>query len=133
MVNLKLTNFTNEEYAKVRDLICENLKGNPAFIDNDIIVSDYFAPANVIDITLCGGDDNKELYLQGSINSIRGLKTNKDHKYYIQTLNGSGIIADSKAEFLQRISDLIDQAHEQGQESITVDLDIYLKEDNTNV
>ena len=133
MVNLKLTNFTNEEYSKVRDLICENLKGNPAFIDNDIIVSDYFAPANVIDITLCGGDDNKELYLQGSINSIRGLKTNKDHKYYIQTLNGSGIIADSKAEFLQRISDLIDQAHEQGQESIIADLDIYLKEDNTNV
>ena len=87
----------------------------------------------MIDITLCGGDDNKELYLQGSINSIRGLKTSKDHKYYIQTLNGSGITADSKAEFLQRISDLIDQAHDQGQESITADFDIYLKEDNTNV
>ena len=128
MVNLKLTNFTDKEYTTVRDLICANLVGSKAFIDNDIIVSDFFAAANVIDITLCGGDDNNEVYLSGSINSIRGTEAkSSDHSYYINTLNGTGIVASSKSDFLQRISDLIDQAHQEGQTSITADLDIHLK------
>lgn len=132
MVNLKLFNFTDTEYSIVRDLICENLKGNPAFIDNDIIVSDFFAPANIIDITLCG-DDGKELYLSGSINSIKGLESSvPDASYYIQTINGSGISTNSKADFLQRISDLVDCAHLQGQKTISVDIDVYLKEDESN-
>lgn len=57
------------KYEDVRDAICNALKGNQAFIDSDIIVSDDEQSANTILIIL--GDNTKlQLNVYVEMNSI---------------------------------------------------------------
>lgn len=51
MFSIYLNNKTGKDYATVRNIICEYLKGSKEFIDNDIIVSDIHEDLNII--TIC--------------------------------------------------------------------------------
>lgn len=62
MVELIIKNKTGHEYKEVRDSICAALVGCPAFINNDIIVSDAHEEDNVV--TICLGDDKNHRMVQ---------------------------------------------------------------------
>lgn len=55
MVILKLKTPKEKKYSEFRDEICNSLKGNRGFIENDIIVSDWNQNKNIV--TLILGDD----------------------------------------------------------------------------
>ena len=68
MVELVLKNNSGREYKEVRDAICSALVGCPAFIGNDIIVSDIRQGEDAVTIVL-GDENNKQMVcVEGQIN-----------------------------------------------------------------
>lgn len=69
MVNITLKNNTGKPYPEVRDVICEHLRGNKAYIDCDIVVSDCCQDTNEIAMSL-GDDCSPVLSLTGTIDNV---------------------------------------------------------------
>ena len=66
MVKLTLKNDTTLPYAEVRDAICKALVGNRAFVENDIIVSDFAFDADTGEKTDDNQAENTIVILLGS-------------------------------------------------------------------
>jgi len=68
MVNITLRNKTGKPYGEVRDSICMHLRGNRAYIDSDIIVSDCNEDQNEICFSL--GDSPECVNVIGELTEI---------------------------------------------------------------
>lgn len=134
MVNIIIPAPAGEDFDNFVYQICKHLQGNRAYKENDIVISkipSIHRPNGEITaerVLISLGDDFTERYEIKAIPvATKLIEADKNAGYFISTLNGSGIKANNKDRALEYISELLDQAAEEGIETFDIELGFSLK------
>ena len=119
MINLYLKIPNENDTNKFVDNVCEHLKGNDAFINNDIVVTN--ADINNVFCISLGDDYSPRLDVSAEIVGVEQVPPYVN--FYLGENGFSGQKAISKKNLLDRISDRIDEMIEDGIIEIDVTLE----------
>lgn len=118
MVNLYLKSESIEDAVNFTYNICKYLKGNRAFKEDDIVVTDTDTNG-VICISL--GDDNTS-HFDVSAEVVGTVAYETDATYYLSEENSTGIKVYSKRDLLDRLSVRIDEILEENEDLDTIEV-----------
>ncbi len=116
MVNLYLKSENVEDPTNLAYKICEYLKGNRGFEEDDIIVTNP-DKNGVLCISL--GDDNTAAF-DISAEVVGTVAHESNVEFYMSEENSSGILTMSKNDLLNRLSDRIDELVSEGIDTVEV-------------
>ena len=109
MVNLYLKSESIEDAVNLTYNICNHLKGNRAFKENDIVVTD--PDENGVTCISLGDDYTSHFDISADVVDTVVYET--DATYYLSEENSTGIKVYSKKELLDRLSSRIDEILEE--------------------
>ena len=134
MVNIIIPAPAGKDFDSFIYQICEHLQGNKGYKENDIVVSKIpttHQPNGEVTterVLISLGDDFTERYEIKAIPvEVKVIEADKNTGYFISTQNGSGIKAHNKDRALEYISELLDQAAEEGIETFDINLGFSLE------
>ena len=105
MVNLYLKSEDIEDAVNLTYTICNYLKGNRAFKEDDIVVTD--PDANGVTCISLGDDSTSNFDISAEVVGTVAYETGAT--YFLSEENATGIRADSKKDLLDRLSTRIDE------------------------